>query len=260
MNAHSSSEIFVRCRARQLAAVSLFGICSLVFQVSLAQPLAKRSDLGAYAVPFASESNRIELEVVNSTGAALQDVSVELATAPPWVEFEATTETIGALEPGEAQVATFTFDIDEKAPVGETADLAFDIMAGDRRNASSRAERGTPPSPARSDDAEGLLEARTILIQAEAPTELTLRGNYPNPFNPTTKIAYALPKDGNVEIEVFNAIGQRVTRIVDQVQKAGYQEALWNAAGVPSGVYFYAVTLDVERARQVKFGRMVVLK
>ncbi|HEX9833788.1 MAG TPA: T9SS type A sorting domain-containing protein [Mycobacterium sp.] len=253
MNAHSSSEISVRCRARQLAAISLFGICSLVFQVCLAQPLAKQSDLGAYAIPYASESNRIELEVVNSTESALEDVTVMLDVTPAWLAFETASETIGQLPPGKVRAAIFTFDIDEKAPVGEVAELEFEVVAG--------AGEGVPPSPAspaRRDD--GRVETRTILIQAEAPTELTLRGNYPNPFNPTTKITYALPQDGNVEIEIFNAIGQRVARIVDQVQKAGYQEALWNAAGVPSGVYFYAVTLDVERARQVKFGRMVVLK
>jgi hypothetical protein len=89
---------------------------------------------------------------------------------------------------------------------------------------------------------------------------LTLRGNYPNRFNPSTKIAYALPKDGNVQIEVFNAIGQRVTRLVDALQEAGYRETSWNATSFPSGVYFYSIVFDAERERSVKFGKMLLVK
>lgn len=69
-----------------------------------------------------------------------------------------------------------------------------------------------------------------------------------------------MPEDGNVRIEVFNSIGQRVARIVDAVQKAGYQEASWSAAGLPSGVYFYSVELKAEENRRVKLGKMVVVK
>ena len=60
----------------------MFGICSLVFQVGSAQPLAKQSDTGAYAIPFASESNRIEFDVVNSTAAPIKDVSIYVDAVP----------------------------------------------------------------------------------------------------------------------------------------------------------------------------------
>ncbi len=149
----------------------------------------------------------------------------------------ATTNQIGVLGPGKPRIVVFTFDLDEKAPVGEVTDLRFDVSS-----------------------ATGQLESRTIKIEPEAPTELMLSGNFPNPFNPTTKIAYALPTDGNVRIEVFNSIGQRVARAVDAVQKAGYQDVSWNATQVPSGVYFYSVELRVEGTRKVKLGKMVVLK
>ncbi|MGA7306626.1 MAG: hypothetical protein WBW88_17240, partial [Rhodothermales bacterium] len=181
-----------------------------VASTATAQPLAKQSDLGAYAIPFAAESNRIELEVVNSTNSSLKDVAAQLNGGPIWLTFEQTIKPIGVLEVGESATATFTFDMDEKAPVGEVRDLTFEVWS-----------------------AAGQLESKTIKIEPEAPTELRLRGNYPNPFNPTTRIAYALPKDGNVRIEVFNSIGRRVARIVDDVQKTGYQEGLWNAAGFP---------------------------
>jgi len=91
----------------------------LVGVAAFAQPAAKRSDLGVYAIPYASESNAIELEVVNSTGAPLKDVSVQLGVVPTWLSFEETSAQIGALKAGGTQTATFTFDLDEKAPVGE---------------------------------------------------------------------------------------------------------------------------------------------
>ncbi len=215
----------------------MFAVCSLIFQIGSAQPLAKQSNLGTYAIPYASESNRIELEVVNSTNVPLNDVSAQLDTSPIWLTFEETTSQVGVLKPGESRTATFTFDLDEKAPVGEATELTFDISS-----------------------ATGQLESKTISIEPEAPTELMLRGNYPNPFNPTTKIAYALPKDGIVRIEVFNPLGQRVARLVDNAQKAGYQEMSWNAVGFPSGVYFYSVELKADGSRRVKLGKMVVVK
>ncbi len=203
----------------------------------VAQPVAKESAEGLYAIPYASESNRIELEVVNSTSDPLKDVSVQLDAVPIWLTFKETTSQVGVLKPGESATAVFRFDLDEKAPVGEATELTFDISS-----------------------AIGQLESKTISIEPEAPTELMLRGNYPNPFNPTTKIAYALPKDGNVRIEVFNPLGQRVARLVDNAQKAGYQEVSWSAATFPSGVYFYSVELKADAKRRVKLGKMVVVK
>ncbi len=209
-----------------------------VASTATAQPVAKQSDLGAYAIPFASESNRIELEVVNTTSGPLKDVSVHLSAAPTWLAFDQTTKPKSAhLSPVSQRRTLFTFDLDEKAPVGEVSDVTFEVSSAARQ-----------------------LESKRIKIESEAPTELTLRGNYPNPFNPTTRIAYAIPKDGNVRIEVFNSIGQRVARIVDDVQKAGYQEGSWNAATFPSGVYFYSVELNVEGKRRAKLGKMVLVK
>jgi hypothetical protein len=199
--------------------------------------VTKQSELGVYAVPFASKANRIELEVVNSTATPLNEVIVDVEGVPKWLSFETTSQAIGTLASGESSVAVFTFDLDERAPVRQTTGIDFDIQS-----------------------AAGLLETRTITIEPEAPTELTLRGNYPNPFNPATRIAYALPKEGNVQIEVFNSIGQRVTRMVDDKQEAGYHEASWRAAASPSGVYFYNIAFDAERERSVKFGKMLLVR
>ncbi len=75
-------------------------------------------------------------------------------------------------------------------------------------------------------------------------TTLQLRQNYPNPFNPTTTITYALPSRQEVEISVYNLLGQKVTTLYRGIQSAGVHKLKWdgkNLQGVPvsSGIYIY---------------------
>ncbi len=77
-----------------------------------------------------------------------------------------------------------------------------------------------------------------------AITTLQLRQNYPNPFNPSTTITYALPSRQNVEIAVFNLLGQRVITLYKGVQSAGVHKLKWNGKNmhgtpVSSGIYIY---------------------
>jgi hypothetical protein len=72
----------------------------------------------------------------------------------------------------------------------------------------------------------------------------SLDQNYPNPFNPATKIEFALSKSGQVKIEIFNVLGEKVKTLMDQHLKAGRQLVEWNGKDesgeeVASGVYFY---------------------
>jgi len=67
--------------------------------------------------------------------------------------------------------------------------------------------------------------------------------NYPNPFNNVTNISYVLPEAGQVQVVVYNKLGQVVETIVDQTQEAGVQTVEFNRADVQEGVYFYRITL-----------------
>lgn len=71
-----------------------------------------------------------------------------------------------------------------------------------------------------------------------APDEFTLSPNFPNPFNPTTTFSYTLAAESPVTILIYNSLGQEVATLVDELQPAGQYQATWNAAGLPSGVYF----------------------
>ncbi len=76
------------------------------------------------------------------------------------------------------------------------------------------------------------------------PLTYLLEDNFPNPFNPTTNITYAIPVSNHVTIKVYNSLGQTVKTLVDQNMSAGTYKVTWdgtnlNGVTVPSGVYFY---------------------
>lgn len=63
--------------------------------------------------------------------------------------------------------------------------------------------------------------------------------NYPNPFNPLTKIKFSLSGSGNVSLIIYDLLGREVTRLVDGHMTSGAYDIIWNASGVSSGIYFY---------------------
>jgi hypothetical protein len=74
---------------------------------------------------------------------------------------------------------------------------------------------------------------------SELPTSFTLSPNYPNPFNPETRVSYSLPVNCQVNLEVYNITGEKVVTLVNQRQEAGYHTVTWDASGMASGIYFY---------------------
>jgi hypothetical protein len=73
------------------------------------------------------------------------------------------------------------------------------------------------------------------------PDEFALLQNYPNPFNPSTTISYNLPKQAMVEISVFNALGEKVATLVNELKEAGRYNVELNAVGYSSGIYLYQI-------------------
>ena len=71
-----------------------------------------------------------------------------------------------------------------------------------------------------------------------------LEQNYPNPFNPFTTIQYNIPFEGFVEIKVFDILGREVKTLVNMHQSAGNYKILFDAATLPSGVYFYQINVN----------------
>ncbi len=88
------------------------------------------------------------------------------------------------------------------------------------------------------------------------PNRYSLYNNYPNPFNPLTKIKFDIPKSSYVKIKVYDNLGKLIEELVDNELPAGSYEVDWNASDNSSGVYYYK--LETENFKDVK--KMVLIK
>jgi hypothetical protein len=97
-------------------------------------------------------------------------------------------------------------------------------------------------------DEEITISDRTInklLIQSGKsvlPIDYSLEQNYPNPFNPVTTISFTLPFESNVNLSLYNVLGELILTLVDQEIKPGKHEYRLNASGLSSGIYIYKIT------------------
>lgn len=91
-------------------------------------------------------------------------------------------------------------------------------------------------------------------LAKEFNTELL--DNYPNPFNPSTKISYSLKKEGRVSLKIYNTLGEEIITLVDEIKPAGSYEAEFNASVLPSGIYIYRM----QSGDYVSSKKMILLK
>jgi len=96
---------------------------------------------------------------------------------------------------------------------------------------------------------------------ASVPRTFALEQNFPNPFNPSTRIRYAISRAGRVTLKIYSLLGQQVRTLVDQEQNPDFHEVRWdgrNDSGVvmPTGIYFY----QIRAGNEVATRRMLFLK
>jgi photosystem II stability/assembly factor-like uncharacterized protein len=90
----------------------------------------------------------------------------------------------------------------------------------------------------------------------EIPTEFLLSQNFPNPFNPSTKIQYSVPQSFKVRIKVYDILGNEIETLVNEEKPAGTYELTWNALNLPSGIYFY----KIQAGSFVETRKMILMK
>jgi hypothetical protein len=90
-------------------------------------------------------------------------------------------------------------------------------------------------------------------IHPEVPQEFALSQNFPNPFNPSTVVEFAVPQTAEIDLGVYNILGQKVTTLRSGTVTSGYYTASWNGTNekggdVSSGVYFIRMSATASGA------------
>ena len=110
-------------------------------------------------------------------------------------------------------------------------------------------------------DAVSVFDDANVSVQTK--NEYSIGGifNYPNPFNPVTKLRYTIPKNGLVSIIIYDMLGRQVKTLVNQTQDAGYASVIWDATNdygkpVSAGIYLY----QIQTGEYIQTKKMVLLK
>lgn len=123
------------------------------------------------------------------------------------------------------------------------ADLPTDAVVTIDRSMTSLGEARA--MPARLFTSDGTITSVDD-SRADIPSATRLDGNYPNPFNPTTMIAYALAADATTRLSVFDVLGREVAVLVDAHQSAGSYQVMFDATGLSSGLYLIRLQAGTE--------------
>ncbi|MEA3499757.1 MAG: T9SS type A sorting domain-containing protein [Candidatus Marinimicrobia bacterium] len=136
-------------------------------------------------------------------------------------------------------------------------DLSEDEYSG---NAPDFGAFGSNPNI--SDPTVNIKEIKNIVI----PEKLEVFPAYPNPFNPTVTIPYAIPENGRVKISIYNILGQKVLSLVDEIQEKGNHKVLWNSENkygvkISTGIYFVTIWVKYS-SNELDFGsyKIVLIK
>ena len=184
-------------------------IIILLFEITIAQTI--------YEVQPGTKGNEIKLTVANvSEENPATNVNIVLTRKSSALSFNKETETIEMIEAKAEAEALFTFDINRNATVNKKDTIDFIIT-----------------------DANGLMMSKSFIFSYTGPKEFKLEQNFPNPFNPTTKIQYQLPQDSRVTLKVYDILGSEVATLVNEEQEAGYKEVQFNGNNIASGMYVY---------------------
>jgi len=182
--------------------------------------------------------------VVNAEGAPIPRVGITITSTPPvfvWTNNSGNFTATGV--PGDATYTVFAILTN-----GPYADKVQNITVGSTNYAIGDIvmELGSP-----SPDVDGVV----------LPTVTALKANYPNPFNPSTTIAFDTHKEGRVAVDIYNIKGQKVKTLIDEMRGIGSHKVVWNGKDdtgrdVSSGIYFYR--MQTEGYSSVK--KMVLMK
>jgi pectinesterase len=147
----------------------------------------------------------------------------------------------------------------------DSAALKYSLTSIFSKNAASSAQILTDWMPVNASPADNQTVVTAVgnaPIEGIVPTAYALSQNFPNPFNPSTTIQFAVPVRSQVRMEIFNVIGQTVSTLVNGEYQPGIHRVVWDAHAA-SGVYFYRITAESVQEPGAKFSetrRLLLLR
>lgn len=191
-----------------------------------------------YEIPYNTKGNSLTLTIENASAITAKSVTAEIQAPPSWLKPESPLVMLKDIPSKQSKDAEFLFAVERSAPVGKEQKISVVIKTAD-----------------------GQSWTKDIAFTVSPPKEFHLYDNFPNPFNPSTKIAFELPVASKVKLVIYDNIGREVRTLTDEEHPAGYIELTWdgrNESGttVSSGIYFYRIS--TEKWHSVK--KMVVMK
>lgn len=154
--------------------------------------------------------------------------------------------------PGATPIASLTFVVRDTSNTRDVT-LRFEDLTAYATDGSALAVVGE----------DGDISVVPTSIEATIlPEQFVLHANYPNPFNPTTTLAYDVPEATALRLEVFDLLGRRVTVLLDDVQPPGWHQIQWDASRMASGVYFARmIAQNTQTGRQqIQTQKMLLVK
>ncbi len=98
-----------------------------------------------------------------------------------------------------------------------------------------------------------------VAEKAEPPRTFRLAQNFPNPFNASTTIRYDLAGPARIQLTVYDLLGRQLAMLVDARQESGVHRIVWNAA-VPSGIYFYKLSVESRGGKYSETKKMLLVR
>ena len=197
------------------------GVSVSLTQDMLGDPVVGNPDLGAYELksPLPIElttfsgifiNNSVRLTWSTATEVNNQGFDIERNTNSSWVK-------IGFIEGKGNSVIKNDYSFEDKTPVGSTIQYRLKQI-----------------------DNNGNFKYYDAISVSAIPQDFSI-GNYPNPFNPSTKIRYTIPSESMINLVIYNLIGERIDELKNEIQQPGTFETNWNGSGHASGIYFLSI-------------------
>jgi hypothetical protein len=214
------------------------------------------------------QSAKLRLYVTDAgpNGGAFYAVSNNyLSSSTPWVEEGLTWSNAPALSGSPlSQLGTVSLntwvEIEVTAAISGDGVYSFGVSSSSTNSVFYSSKEGSQPpqlviemsSGVLAENADPFLRPAARDLSAALPERFELSQNYPNPFNAQTIIKYSLPEMTGVRLVIYDAAGQEVLKLIDEIQQAGYRQVQWNGRNrygqtVASGLYLYRLEIGGRR-------------